>query len=529
VSSVIPPARWCTLRLASLAEIVARIPASADEAEIRRRLRGHVEVLEVFDATLGDDWAHNAAAPLPVDRDHCPKERPCGHFLCQYHLALEVTRHGSLRLVEPGTPLNEQETCLYDWIDRNPDGVSFAEVGRHLALKRTRMCQLWQALVGKVVATGMLPPPEPAPQPRPPRPPANPRGMPAMSRPDEYVVQQDSETALQNQVADAGPDTGPTYASHPLARIFRALSGPEFEALVADIKAHGQREPIVLHEGQILDGRNRYYACKRAGIKPDVRLWEPKAGESPIDFVLSANLHRRHLSESQRAMLAVQLKPLYDAEARQRQFATLNTDVTPPVTRNGVELEHGESADLVGRRLDISGDTVRRAVKVSEHGVPRLIELVEQDQVSVSAAAAVATLSASRQDQLLDTPDPGATVTTVAARIRKRTKHRNAAPPKPVDTYAPSDFEAAHSWVTKHADECQLARLLHCALDTLAHQTRTAATPCSANEVPRRRRRQCDKRTGTTTPTQPARAAAVCSRSPSAPPAPASTATTETA
>jgi hypothetical protein len=66
-------------------------------------------------------------------------------------------------------------------------------------------------------------------------------------------------------------DTRKALTFHPLANIFPLLEGAEFDGLVADIKAHGQREPIALYEGQVLDGRNRLRACEMTGVAPPAR------------------------------------------------------------------------------------------------------------------------------------------------------------------------------------------------------------------------------------------------------------------
>jgi hypothetical protein len=94
---------------------------------------------------------------------------------------------------------------------------------------------------------------------------------------------------------------------HPLADIFPLLEGEAFTAFVENIKANGLLEPIVIHEGAILDGRNRFRACLAAGIEPD---FEDYTGDNPLAHVLSWNLHRRHLDESQRALIAARLATL---------------------------------------------------------------------------------------------------------------------------------------------------------------------------------------------------------------------------
>jgi ParB-like chromosome segregation protein Spo0J len=97
---------------------------------------------------------------------------------------------------------------------------------------------------------------------------------------------------------------------HPLAGKFPLMEGEEFDALVADIKAHGLREPVVLFENMILDGRNRYRACEAAGVTPGFRVAVQSPDQSniarplitdPTAYVISANIHRRHLTAEDRA------------------------------------------------------------------------------------------------------------------------------------------------------------------------------------------------------------------------------------
>ena len=91
---------------------------------------------------------------------------------------------------------------------------------------------------------------------------------------------------------------------HPLAQTFPLMEDAELKALAADIDAHGLVEPIILYENQILDGRNRYRACREAGVEPTYR---PFMGDDPFAFVVSANLHRRHLTIDQKRDLAAKL------------------------------------------------------------------------------------------------------------------------------------------------------------------------------------------------------------------------------
>ena len=106
---------------------------------------------------------------------------------------------------------------------------------------------------------------------------------------------------------------------HPHADLFPLLEGDELQALADDIKEHGQRQPIVMHEGKILDGRNRYLACRMAETEPEFVDYD---GTDALGFVVSLNWRRRHLSASQRAFVAAQI-----ANMRQELLPPISLDM----------------------------------------------------------------------------------------------------------------------------------------------------------------------------------------------------------
>jgi N6-adenosine-specific RNA methylase IME4 len=156
---------------------------------------------------------------------------------------------------------------------------------------------------------------------------------------------------------------------HPLANIFPLMEGEEFQALVDDIAAHGQREPIVEYQGQIFDGRNRYLASLQLGLKPWV---ESFVGDDPLAYVISLNVKRRHLDESQRAMLAAKL-------AAMRQGA--RTDLAQICA-----MSQDHAADL----LNVSRRLVQHAVAVRDNAIDELRYAVDQGEISVSHACMLA-------------------------------------------------------------------------------------------------------------------------------------------
>jgi ParB-like chromosome segregation protein Spo0J len=102
----------------------------------------------------------------------------------------------------------------------------------------------------------------------------------------------------------ARAEAAQTVSFHPVANMFPLMQGEAFDALVKDIAERGLEQDIVLHEGGILDGRNRYRACLKAGVEPRFTKY---SGSDPVAYVISANLHRRHLTREQKRDVIVKL------------------------------------------------------------------------------------------------------------------------------------------------------------------------------------------------------------------------------
>lgn len=97
--------------------------------------------------------------------------------------------------------------------------------------------------------------------------------------------------------------------AHPVANIFPGMSDTEYLALKADIAEHGQRESIWIWRGLVIDGRHRERACHELAIACKSREYDGDES-SLVPFVVSLNLKRRHLDESQRAMVAAAIATL---------------------------------------------------------------------------------------------------------------------------------------------------------------------------------------------------------------------------
>lgn len=243
---------------------------------------------------------------------------------------------------------------------------------------------------------------------------------------------------------------------HPAAELFPMLAEGELKELAADIQLNGLQVPLVrTKEGLLLDGRNRWVACEAAGVEPRYEVYEG----DPFRYVVSANLHRRHLSDKQRAMIAAKLADLtlgsnqyppaeaieqekwllsyldsrggsakaidiyaagekvgYGKNILKRARARLNltwsgsgndwtwtrvegqSSEVPPTRDEPRAPSHAEAADM----MNVSRSSVERSRMVLHHGTEELRKAVEDDVLPVTTAARTAlALPPAKQNEIV--------------------------------------------------------------------------------------------------------------------------------
>lgn len=247
--------------------------------------------------------------------------------------------------------------------------------------------------------------------------------------------------------------------AHPLAELFPPIGHAALMKLAEDIAANGLQEPIWIFDGQILDGRNRWNACRIAQV--ECRTVE-YVGDDPLGFVISLNLHRRQLTPSQLAIIGVEVEAERAKEARQRRADLCRTAALTrgrePFGSPGTEVDHvpqrigdtsgtvtsagtrrngrasggvtsegstaigatnsstsrdRESARQAARVVGVNHDYISKAKRIARDA-PELVELVKSGQLSLHQAALLARVPPHKREQIFPVPgDAPATLKTL--------------------------------------------------------------------------------------------------------------------
>jgi ParB-like nuclease domain len=168
------------------------------------------------------------------------------------------------------------------------------------------------------------------------------------------------------------------YAIHWYALLFPDLPQNEYEKLKEDIRVNGQLQPIVVDQHTVLDGRHRLKIAQELNITPYTILFRDvhnvRPDMTPEDFIDAVNLHRRHMTDDQRVMLATLRAEGLEKAARDRQLAGVPSGENTQRSR-----------DAIAKQAKVTPNKARQAKELKTHH-PELAREVAQGKTTLKAA-----------------------------------------------------------------------------------------------------------------------------------------------
>lgn len=214
---------------------------------------------------------------------------------------------------------------------------------------------------------------------------------------------------------------------HPAAALFPVLADIELAGLADDIREHGVRVPVVVLDGELLDGRNRVAAALSAGVAavPVVGY----TGDNPWALVVSHNVARRHLTTGQRAALgAALIEPLRGEAARRRARKPVSVRLDPAT-------QNGRARDIAGRLTGVSGQAVGEYMRLADRH-PDLAEKVAAGRLPLDRASRIC------RDRLSVERQQTTAATTAAGAVRCGVRHGDLRDETVLDDIEPGEVSA---------------------------------------------------------------------------------------
>lgn len=166
--------------------------------------------------------------------------------------------------------------------------------------------------------------------------------------------------------------------------LIRPLTSDEFEQLESNILDEGCREPLIVWNGTIVDGHNRYKICTDHNIHFETTEIEFESEVDAKIWIIRNQIGRRNIEKGQRVMLVLNLKPLFEEKARQNQLSGLKQGPVPPLT---AEREKPfDTRKEMAKAAQVSQDTIWKATKVVESGNDEVIDAVKDGKMTVGTA-----------------------------------------------------------------------------------------------------------------------------------------------
>ena len=205
---------------------------------------------------------------------------------------------------------------------------------------------------------------------------------------EESRQEQQREQVQQIPIGELFP-----FKNHP----FKVLDDESMQRTVESVEQYGVLSPLIARprpEGgyEIISGHRRQHAAQLAGLETLPVIVRQMDDEAAVLLMVDSNIQRENILPSERAQ-AYKMK----LEAIKRQGA--RTDLTSPQVAAKFRAD-----DEVAKGADVSGDTVRRYIRLTELS-PELQQMVDEKKIGMTPAVEISYLKPEEQQMLLTAID----------------------------------------------------------------------------------------------------------------------------
>jgi len=160
------------------------------------------------------------------------------------------------------------------------------------------------------------------------------------------------------------------------------LSDEEYSGLEKSILEEGVREPIITWRGFIVDGHNRYSIATKHGLDFNTVEYDFADEAAAKEWMILNQFARRNISNYQRSLLALELKPLIAAKAKERHGTRTDLGNFPQISAGS----YGETRDELASFAGVSHDTISKVEYIEREAPDELKQQLSSGETSINAA-----------------------------------------------------------------------------------------------------------------------------------------------
>jgi N6-adenosine-specific RNA methylase IME4 len=199
-----------------------------------------------------------------------------------------------------------------------------------------------------------------------------------------------------------------------------ALTEEEYKQLEANILSEGIRDSLLVWNGILIDGHNRYEIATKHGLSYDVQEKEFADRAEAERWIILNQFGRRNLSAYDRSVLALKLKPIVTAKAIEKERERKTTFQKSEKS----SLPKINTTKEIAKAAGVSHDTIAKVEKIQAKATPEIKKAVKSGEMSINQAYQ-ATRREEKKAEVKKRIDDYAKVQTGVIDIKKAEKKYN--------------------------------------------------------------------------------------------------------